>query len=206
MALRVVTSAKQPCLTIETGNGPTGLAKEGETSKMAIIGGPKKPGTEALAKVLQLRQPEKVEKVEKAEKSEKTVEKTVEKTPEKVEVDAAHFDNSTTGTQQTLAAPVDGAGQSQVMARLKARGFEGKKVTKTAATSGPSVVQTAEGKVFSGSVAIESRQGLQKLVDVVRVGGDLTIHEGLFKNADLLALKGLKTVERRLTFEGLRST
>jgi len=169
---------------------------------MAIIGGPKKPGTEALAKVLQLRQPEKVETTEKTGKTEKT-----EKTEQagKATAEVARFD-ATTGTQQTLAAPVDGAGQSQVMARLKARGFEGKKVTKTAATSGPSVVQTAEGKVFSGSVAIESRQGLQKLVDVVRVGGDLTIHEGVFKNADLLALKGLKTVERRLTFEGLRSS
>lgn len=177
---------------------------------MAIIGGPKGPDSaKGLAKVLQLRQPDDVKKAEKtaetkpASPSEKAESKPESKPESKSE--AAQFDGAA-GTQQTIAAPVEGAGQSQVLARLKARGFEGKKVTKTAATSGPSLVQTAEGKVFSGSVSIESRQGLQKLVDVVRVGGDLTVHEGVFKSADLLALKSLKSVERRLTFEGLRSS
>lgn len=155
-----------------------------------------------LAKVLQLRVPERTEKVEaqklEAQKLEAPKVET-QKAPETT------FESG--GTSQTIAAPVEGAGQSQVLARLKALGIEpGRKLTKTASTSGPSIVQTNEGKVLSGSVQIESRQGLQKLTDVVRVGGDLTIHEGVIKNADLLALKSLKSVERRLTFEGLRSS
>jgi hypothetical protein len=114
---------------------------------------------------------------------------------------AASFEG-TTGTQQAIAAPVDGAGGSQVLARLKAQG----KLTKTAATSGPTVVQTDEGKVFSGSARIESKSGLQRLVDVVRVDGDLTVHEGVLKSTDLLALQSLKSVAGRLTFEGLTSS
>jgi hypothetical protein len=166
------------------------------------IGGTKGPGdVKGLAKVLQLRQPEPLEKTEKVASTEPPKPSSTPTAPSP----EATFEG-TTGTQQSIAPPVDGAGQSQVLARLKARSFEGKKVTKTAATSGPSVVQTAEGKVLSGSVTIESKGGLQKLSDVVRVGGDLTIHEGVLKNADLLALKSLKTVERRLTFEGLRSS
>ena len=174
------------------------------------IGGPKGPDApKGLAKVLQLRTPalEKTEKVAETTKTEApstttpttTAQATSQTTSQTMPT--ATFEG-TTGTQQTLAAPVDGAGQSQLLARLKARG----KVTKTAANSGPSFVQTAEGKVHNGSVTVESKSGLSKLVDVVRVGGDLTIHEGVVKNADLLALKSLKSVERRLTFEGLRSS
>ncbi|MDP2339399.1 MAG: hypothetical protein Q8O67_00465 [Deltaproteobacteria bacterium] len=147
-----------------------------------------------MGKVLQLRQ-QLVEKVE-APKTEPTTTTTTTKT------DSSTFEGSS-GTAQTMAAPVDGAGASQVLARLKARGFEGKKLTKTAETS--RVADTAEGKVLSGQLTIESRSGLQKLVDVVRVG-ELTVHEGVFKNADFLALKSLKIVERRLTFEGLSAS
>ena len=150
-----------------------------------------------LGKILQLRQ-QVVEKVE-APKVETTT------TTTKAADSSATFEGSS-GTAQTMASPVDGAGASQVLARLKARGFEGKKLTKTAETSGPRVVDTSEGKVLAGNITIESRSGLQKLDGVVRVGGDLTVHEGVIKNADLLALKSLKSVERRLTFEGLRST
>jgi hypothetical protein len=153
-----------------------------------------------MGKVLQLRQ----QLVEKTEKVAPTAETKIETTTSTTKPGAASTFEGTGGTAQTMAAPVDGAGTSQVLARLKARGFEGKKLTKTAETS--RVADTAEGKVLSGSLTIESRSGLQKLDGVVRVGGDLTVHEGVIKNADLLALKSLKSVERRLTFEGLSAS
>ena len=165
--------------------------------------GPNDPGA-SLGKVLQLRQ-QQVEKTDKVEKVEAPKVEAPKAEATTTPDTRATFEGST-GTAQTLGAPVDGAGASQVLARLKARGFEGKKLTKTAETSGPRVVDTSEGKVLSGSVTIESRSGLQKLDGVVRVGGDLTVHEGVIKNADLLALKSLKTVERRLTFEGLSAS
>ena len=164
--------------------------------------GPSDPGL-SLGKVLQLRQQQPIEKLEKVESPK--LETPTTTTTTTTTSDASRFEGST-GTQQALATPVEGAGASQVLARLKARGFEGKKLTKTAETSGPRVVDTTEGKVMSGSVTIESRSGLAKLEGVVRVGGDLTVHEGSLKNADLLALKSLKSVERRLTFEGLSAS
>lgn len=166
------------------------------------IGGPKGPGDapKGLAKVLQLRTPA-TEKTEQVAKTEPAKTETPSTTTTTTQAAPTATFEGTTGTQQIIAAPVDGAGQSQLLARLKARG----KVTKTAANSGPSYVQTAEGKVLNGSLTVESKSGLSKLVDVVRVV-DLTVHEAVLKNADLLAMKSLKSVERRLTFEGLRSS
>jgi len=161
--------------------------------------GPKGPSdASANAKVLQFRRP--------TETTAKTVASTgVEQTePEPSSTPtptapAAVFDSNAGQTPQ-LVAPVEGAALSQLVARLKARG--GQDVVATA-VSGPRIVQTDEGKVLSGSVQIESRSGLQKLDGIVRVGGSLAV-EGLLKNADLLALRDLKVVEGRLTFEGLK--
>jgi hypothetical protein len=102
------------------------------------------------------------------------------------------------------AAPVDGAGASQVLARLKAMGIEGRKRVKTA--EAPRVVDGADGRVHAGSLTVESRAGLGKLEGVTRLDGSLTLQEGAVKNADLLlALRDLKVVEGRLTFEGMRT-
>lgn len=111
---------------------------------------------------------------------------------------AATFD-AVAGSAVSLAAPVEGAALSQLVARLRATASP-----ERAAPVGPVVVKTAEGPVLSGSVAIETRAALHQLDGVVRVGGSLAI-EGTIKNADLLALRDLKTVEGRLTFESLKS-
>lgn len=112
---------------------------------------------------------------------------------------AAVFEH-TPGQGTTVSAPVEGAALSQLIARLKARGGR----EQVGAVDGPTVVQTSEGPVLSGSLQIEGKGQLQKLDGVVRVGGDLAV-SGIVKNADLLALRDMKTIEGRLTFEGLRS-
>jgi hypothetical protein len=169
--------------------------------------GPKGPSdASANAKVLQFRRPtETATKVAPStvEPTEPTSSSTPAPTPS---TPAAVFDNNVGQTPQ-LVAPVEGAALSQLVARLKARGDQsvawGDQNVVATAVSGPTVVQTDEGKVLSGSVQIESRSGLQKLDGIVRVGGSLAV-EGLLKNADLLALRDLKVVEGRLTFEGLK--
>jgi hypothetical protein len=122
--------------------------------------------------------------------------------------DAARFDRSTTGPVAVPLAPstpVEGAGVSQVQARLQALGLETRKRVKTAATE-PRVVDAADGRVLSGSVTIESRAGLGQLEGIARLGGSLTLQEGAVKNADLLlALRDLKVVEGRFTFDGMRN-
>jgi hypothetical protein len=109
----------------------------------------------------------------------------------------------TAGQSTALAAPVDGAGKSQVLARLQAMGVEGRKRVKTAEPS--RVVAGADGRVHDGPLTIESRAGLSKLEGVTRLAGSLTLAEGAVKNADLLALRDLKVIEGRLTFEGMRN-
>ncbi len=106
----------------------------------------------------------------------------------------------TPGQGGPVSAPVEGAALSQLIARLKARGGS----EPVGVVHGPVVLQTSEGPVLSGSLQIESRGQLSKLDGVVRVGGDLGL-TGILKNADLLALRELKTIEGRLTLEGLRS-
>jgi hypothetical protein len=66
------------------------------------------------------------------------------------------------------------------------------------------LVQTSEGPVLSGSVQLDGKAQLPTLEGVVRVGGDLAV-TGVLKSADLLALRDLKFVEGRLTFESLSS-
>lgn len=161
--------------------------------------GPKGPSdASANAKVLQFRRPTETtaKTVEQTEPTSAASSSTPAPTPG---TPAAVFDTNAGQTPQ-LVAPVEGAALSQLVARLKARGDQNVVAT---AVSGPTVVQTDEGKVLSGSVQIESRSGLQKLDGIVRVGGSLAV-EGLLKNADLLALRDLKVVEGRLTFEGLK--
>jgi hypothetical protein len=102
------------------------------------------------------------------------------------------------------SSPVEGAGTSQVMARLQALGLQGRRRVKTAEVA-PRVVDAADGRVLSGSLTIESRAGLGRLEGIARLGGSLTLREGAVKNADLLALRDLKVIEGRLTFEGMRN-
>lgn len=161
--------------------------------------GPKGPidGSLQQGRVLQLRPAEKIAESPKVDGPFKTQQPTSGEQAFRTRYEGA------IGTSQSLAPPLDGAGASQVLARLKALAFEGSKVTKTPESA--RIVDTTEGKVLSGSVSIESPRDLAKLEGVVRVGGDLTIHEGILQNADLLVLQSLKSVERRLTFEGLSS-
>lgn len=107
------------------------------------------------------------------------------------------------GSAQAVWAPVEGAGRSQLLARLQAQGPEGRRRIKTA--EAPRIVDDAGGRVHDGPVSIESRAGLAKLDGVTRVAGSLTLQEAALKSADLLSLRELQVVEGRLTFEGLRS-
>jgi hypothetical protein len=102
------------------------------------------------------------------------------------------------------SSPVEGAGTSQVLARLQALGLQGRRRVKTAEVA-PRVVDAGDGRVLSGSLTIESRAGLARLEGIARLGGSLTLREGAVKNADLLALRDLKVIEGRLTFEGMRN-
>jgi hypothetical protein len=122
-------------------------------------------------------------------------------------LDAGGFVGVTRAELDLPAAPVDGAGKSQLEARLAALGLDPVRFEKPdlkLKALGPTVLQTAEGKVMSGSLTIETREQLKQLSGIVRVGGDLTLQEGTFRNTDLLALSDLVTIEGRLTvtFEG----
>lgn len=116
--------------------------------------------------------------------------------------DATTFERAA-GQSTPIATPVEGAGKSQVLARLQALGIEGRKRVKT--TEPPRVVDGTDGRVHDGSVGIESRAGLAKLDGVTRIAGSLSLQEGAVKNADLLSLRDLKVIEGRLTFEGMRN-
>jgi hypothetical protein len=157
-----------------------------------------------MARVLQFRRPEPTTvQGQAATKDVKETAAVTTTTPDEVSSSspAAVFEQAP-GQTTSISAPVEGAALSQLIARLKARGDGAEQ---SATVGGPAIVQTAEGKVLSGSVQIESRAGLQKYVEgVTRVGGDLAI-SGVMKNADLLALRDLKTIEGRLDIEGLRS-
>jgi hypothetical protein len=177
--------------------------------------GPKGPtdASAAMAKVLQFRRPEAENKVEST-----TSGHSVQAVPGAQAVEdvkdvkanagdvtskaaAAVFDGGGgTATVGSVSAPVEGAALSQLIARLRAKG-DGQQVQ---ATVGPTIIDTAEGKVLSGSVNIDTRQALHKLDGIVRFGGSVSV-EGIIKNADLLAIRDVKVVEGRLTFEGMRS-
>lgn len=169
--------------------------------------GPKGPtDIPAMARVLQFRRPESTTVQGPAETKAKEIKETAQVTttaPGETSPSppAAIFEQAP-GQTTSISAPVEGAALSQLIARLKARGDGAEQ---SVSVGGPAIVQTAEGKVLSGSVQIESRAGLQKYVEgVTRVGGDLAV-SGVMKNADLLALRDLKTIEGRLDIEGLRS-
>lgn len=103
------------------------------------------------------------------------------------------------GRSAAVQAPVEGAALSQLVARLRALG-----PVESQAPVGPALVQTSEGPVLSGSVQLDGKAQLPTVEGVVRVGGDLAV-TGVLKSADLLALRDLKFVEGRLTFESLSS-
>lgn len=165
--------------------------------------GPKGPSDiPAMARVLQFRRPDPTTGPSgagtvKDVKDVKDVAPTTTTSDDAVQVAAVFEHTPGQGTQ--VSAPVEGAALSQLIARLKSRGTDD-----VATVSGPTIVQTAEGKVLSGSLQIEGKAGMQKLDGVVRAGGDVAVG-GILKNADLLAMRDLKVVEGRLTFESLRS-
>ncbi|HEY1097862.1 MAG TPA: hypothetical protein VGF99_03000 [Myxococcota bacterium] len=151
----------------------------------------------AMGRVLQFRRPEVTTPTTAASGTIPSTEAPTQQTS--TSSPAAVFD-TTAGQASTIAMPVEGAALSQLVARLRASSSDQARV----AAAGPVVVKTAEGPVLSGSVTIESRQALHDLDGVVRVGGSLSV-EGSIKNADLLALRDVKVVEGRLTFESLKS-
>lgn len=162
--------------------------------------GPKGPSdASAMARVLQFRRPD----------ATTTQTQTAEIAPLKdvagsetspASLPAAVFDG-TPGQGGHVSAPLEGAALSQLIARMKARGPS---TEQSAAVAGPTIVTTSEGKVLSGSLQIEGKAGMQKVEGVVRVGGDLGIG-GVLKSGDLLAMRDIKVVEGRFTFEGVRS-
>jgi len=173
--------------------------------------GPRGPIDPSLGRVLQLPQravvdePAETKTAETKTAETKTAETKTAETPGRVAgalTESSTFDRAA-GTTPAVSAPVEGAGKSQVMARLQALGVEGRRRVKTA--EAPRVVAGADGRVHEGPLTIESRAGLAKLDGVTRVAGSLSLQEGAVKNADLLALRDLKVVEGRLTFEGMRS-
>ncbi len=166
--------------------------------------GPKGPTdpSATMAKVLQFRRPEKADKVEKADAAADVgaVDTVKGKADTAANSPAAVFDGNAGQSAGVISAPVEGAALSQLIARLRAKG-DGETLQ---VNVGPTIVDTAEGKVLSGSVTIDSRQALHKLDGIVRYGGSVAV-EGILKNADLLAMRDVKVVEGRLTFEGMRS-
>ena len=110
------------------------------------------------------------------------------------------------GTTQAIQEPVAGARQSQVRARLVALGLaSGERPVK--GTAQLSIDVMADGnRVLSGSIEISTPAGLLRLEGIDVVQGDVNVHEGAVNSEDLTrALKGLRQVKGRLTFEGLRS-
>jgi hypothetical protein len=159
--------------------------------------GPKGPADTTLGRVLPFRRPEVAPAAATSATAPVAPSEPVS-TSAPAHQQAATFE-AVAGSAVSLAAPVEGAALSQLVARLRATA-----APERAAPVGPVVVKTAEGPVLSGSVSIETRAALHQLDGVVRVGGSLAV-EGTIKNADLLALRDLKTVEGRLTFESLKS-
>ena len=157
--------------------------------------GPKGPSDTAMGRVLQFRRPE----TTSAAPAMSTSTSTEPPAATSSASPSAVFD-SVAGHSNTIAMPVEGAALSQLVARLRAPSGDHVK----AHAAGPVVVKTAEGPVISDSVEIDSRAALHELDGVVRVGGSLSV-EGTIKNADLLALRDLRAVEGRLTFESLKS-
>jgi len=160
--------------------------------------GPKGPSDAATGRVLQFRRPEPTTPAVQTSPTSPTSPSTAPS--EAAPASSAAVFDAVAGQASSIASRVEGAALSQLVARLRATSVDSPQVK----NAGPVVVSTAEGPVLSGSVAIDTRKALHELDGVVRIGGSLAV-EGTYKNADLLALRDLKTIEGRLTFEGLRS-
>lgn len=111
------------------------------------------------------------------------------------------------GAPPEAPRPADGgevARGAGVRARLAAFGVKGAEALpiKTAASDAPRLLETPLGRVFEGSLVVESARGLLKLEGVVRVTGHLVLQESAAKSPDLLALSSLLEVGGRLTIEG----
>lgn len=160
---------------------------------MSLTIGPKGPSDAAMGRVLQLRRPAPTTTVAPGSPQ-------APAPPEAAPASQAAVFDAVAGQASSIASRVEGAALSQLVARLRATSVDSPQVK----NAGPVIVTTAEGPVLSGSVTIDTRPALHELDGVVRIGGSLAI-EGTYKNADLLALRDVKTIEGRLTFEGLKS-
>lgn len=109
------------------------------------------------------------------------------------------YDPSATKGTIVPETPPEGARGGNVRARLAAMG---QLPIKTAGKDVVRVKDTPLGKIFDGSLTIDSVAGLKKLEGIARVSGDLTLQESVAKGADLLVLKSLLEVGGRLTVEG----
>jgi hypothetical protein len=170
---------------------------------MTNIGGPKKPNDPPKGvggKVLSFPKVEKRGQVGNVPdiKAESPPDKALTvQTP--VTPTAEGFDpNAAKGTARPETVPIELRG-GNVKARLAALG---QLPIKTAAKDGGRIKETPVGKIFDGSLTIESASGLRKLEGVVRVAGDLVIAESVAKSADFLVLKSLVEIGGRLTIEG----
>jgi hypothetical protein len=98
-------------------------------------------------------------------------------------------------------AAVQGAGRSQLLARLASSG--GSAVQRRNVDSLPGLDDTS-GQVHPGSVTIENRGDLAALEGVQVIDGSLTLQEGVVKSADLFVLRDLREIRGRLTIEGMQ--
>ena len=155
---------------------------------MANIGGPKGPKDALPGKVLQFPRVERKDiKVELPEIKAETPPSVTEQ-----------FDGTAANTGTVLPeGPAPDAKGAQVRARLAQMGQLPIKKSEVGR-----VKDTPLGKIFEGSLKVESAAGLKKLEGVVRVTGDLVIQESVAKSPDFLALKSLIEVGGRLTIEG----
>lgn len=111
---------------------------------------------------------------------------------------AATFE-AVAGSALSLAAPVEGAALSQLVARLWAAAS-----TERVAPVGPAIVKTDEGLVLSGSLTIDTREGFRQVKDAVRIDGSLAI-EGTIKNVDLHNLSQLKSIAGSFVVDSLKA-
>lgn len=167
---------------------------------MTNVGGPKKPsdpGKVVGGKILSFPKVEKKETI--VETPEIKGESSSEKAPTKA--DQVPFDPNATKGARPLP---DGVAGDQRGGGVKARlAALGKMPIKSAGSDGVGRVKdTPVGKIFEGSLSIESASGLKKLEGVVRITGDLSIAESVAKSADFLTLKSLVEIGGRLTIEG----
>jgi hypothetical protein len=173
---------------------------------MANLGGPKGPSDPSAklgAKILQLR-------AEKAERTEKLAPSEGAEKAERQEARAAGpadqegFDPNASRDTVLPAEVEEGARGASFRARLAALGVKGAESLpiKTAGRATGRIKETPVGRIYEGTLRLESPRGLAQLEGVVRITGDLVLQESASKSADLLALRSLIEVGGRLTIEG----